>query len=185
MGSQANAYCPQTAGSMFQAKHSGAQWITLNEIHRIDERGLIASAGYWEYLETNRERLPPGVQEFIFCDWFHNPRDPRCPHDAWLQALTIRELSSGERSKNRLLEITGRFLGAYHDGFFEMIYLGVKSYAMNGAEVDANGVLRGHGDWLASEITVENGGVSHEILFSPSSRWIIRCEDIHYRWMPK
>lgn len=154
--------------------------------HRTDEMGIIVDgAAYRQFLDANRQSLPAGVREFVFCDWFHDWDDPRCPHDAWLESLTIKELPADARHEERSVEVTARFLGAYHDGFFEMIYLGVTSYSLDGGSACAGGTLHGHGDWLMDEIACEGNGVSHEILFSSSSRWIIRCADMRYKWLPK
>jgi hypothetical protein len=83
-------------------------------------------------------------------DWYKYPPDPRCPHDAWVESVTISEPSSGERQENRGLEIHIRLLGAYQDGTIEFTYRGVQNYSMQ-----AMRDVAGHGDWLEDEVDVK------------------------------
>src|SRR5688500_18016295 len=62
-------------------------------------------AAYQRRLQKIKKSLPPSAAEFALAEWHYDPSDPRCPHDAWLEHVTIREPSSGERSEIRGLEI--------------------------------------------------------------------------------
>jgi hypothetical protein len=96
--------------------------------------------------------------------------------------LTISELATGIGHQKRQLEIAVRLLGAYHDGYLEILYPEVRSYSMTGASAAADNA--GHGDWLIDEVRVsEQGLVLHEILFASGNRWLIEAKDIRIRWI--
>ena len=93
---------------------------------------------YERRLQKIKKRLPPSVQEYALADWHYNFSDHRCPHDAWLEYVTIRELTDGESRKIRSLEIEIRLLAAchdehveFHDGRIEFIYRDVESYCLD------------------------------------------------------
>lgn len=141
-------------------------------------------AAYAAYLETVRGRMPAAAYEFAAAPWHYDPAASECPHDAWVESLVISEPSSGERREVRGLEIRARLLGAYHDGYIGLEYQGVRGYALTrssraGRRPDAGG----HGDWLIDEVRVsEDGHVLHEVVFDLGGRWLIKCDDIIFRW---
>jgi hypothetical protein len=138
---------------------------------------------YLSYLQQVRTSLPEGTQSFALADWHYNLGHRRCPHDSWLEMVTLRELSQGTRMEIRELEITAKFLGAFHDGFFEITYRGVQSYSLVLPKERGRSAVVAHGDWIIDEILLtEEGGVSHEILFSESGVWKIVCRDLVYEW---
>ncbi len=134
---------------------------------------------YRAYLASIAAALPAAAREFALAPWHYDPRDPRCPHDAWVEAITISEPASGERHEQRGLEIRIRLLGAYHDGHIELRYVNVHGYAADAAQ----GLIGGHGDWLVDEIALEEGRVVHSIEFV-NGMLRIACEDIAYAWLP-
>ena len=139
---------------------------------------------YREYLVANRDRFPPSAYAFATAHWRLDPADHRCPHDSWVESLTLLEPSSGEHCENRGLEIRLRLLGAYHDGYLNLAYSGVLSYTLDTPSdftLPPFGV--GHGDWLVDEVRLsDRGHPLHEIEFSRGSRWVIECGDITYHW---
>ncbi|HSE25293.1 MAG TPA: hypothetical protein VLB68_26765 [Pyrinomonadaceae bacterium] len=143
-------------------------------------------AAYREYLESIREKLPASTYQFAIADWHYDPQSHECPHDAWVESLVISELFSGDRREKRRLEITVKLLGAYHDGYIDIVYQGVESYLLETpAGFEAPPLNVGHGDWLRDEIRYsERGFVVHEIEFSRGTNWLIECTDIIYRWTP-
>ncbi|HET7463563.1 MAG TPA: hypothetical protein VFJ82_20080 [Longimicrobium sp.] len=56
---------------------------------------------YMEYLAENRGRFPPGAYALATSTWYFGFNDPRGPHDAWLEEVTISEPATGERRENR------------------------------------------------------------------------------------
>ena len=137
---------------------------------------------YNDYLKSIQDRLPPAVYAFATALW-HYDDGARGLHDSWLKSLSISELSSGERSQNRAIEIRVRLLGAYHDRHIELIYEGVRNYSLETSpEFKSSRTYRsGHGDWLIDEIRLSESDLAlHEIEFSSGSRWIIECENIQY-----
>jgi hypothetical protein len=132
---------------------------------------------YEEYLASISDQLPQSAREFALAEWHHNYKDPRAPHDAWLESLVVYETASGTRNENRQSHIKLSLLGAYHDGHIEIEYLNVKRYSI-GCEFPA------HGDWDQDEIRLSDAGaVIHEIEIGGTS-WLIECEDIRYVWLP-
>ena len=143
-------------------------------------------AAYQQYLQSIKEELPASAYEFAVAEWHYDPQAPQCPHDAWLELLTISEPSTGARHERRSIEILMRLLGAYHDGHIEISYQGVQMYCMTTpAEFKAPPLGVGHGDWLTDEVRLSAAGmVIHEIEFSRGTRWLIESADIAYKWKP-
>lgn len=112
-------------------------------------------------------------------DWYKFPEDHRCPHDSWVEAITISEPSSGERHQNRGLEIHVRLLGAYHDGIIEFTYKGVQNYSIRGMRDVA-----GHGDWLEDEVDIRrHDTLLHKATLTNGS-FEIEAHEIEYKWTP-
>jgi hypothetical protein len=149
-----------------------------------DEEWQTASKAYRNYLESIKDRLPLAAYEFAAAPWHFNADSHRDLHDSWLEAVTIAEPSSGERSQHRSIDINIRLLGPYHDGHIEIAYTKVRSYSMvaalNGSEAG-----EGHGDWLYDEIRLSaRGYLLHEIEWSRGGDWLIEFKDFEYRWIP-
>jgi hypothetical protein len=62
----------------------------------VSER-LKQSMAYREYLQSVKERLPLAAFEFGTASWHYDHRDHRCPHDSWVDSLTIHEPATGGR----------------------------------------------------------------------------------------
>lgn len=121
------------------------------------------------------------IPSFATESWYTNPKDPRCPHDAWLEACEVHELAAGERSQVRSTAITLRLLGAYHDGYIIFRYTGVESFALT-----AEDSVRGVRDWLSDTFLATGSGlICHEITWSAASRWRIEAHEITYEWIAK
>jgi hypothetical protein len=154
----------------------------LGEQRRTDPLGCFAR--YREYLERHRARFPAAAYALATSDWYFDPGDHRCPHDAWLEAVQLVEPSSGERGEARSVSLTVRLLGAYHDGHIELSYPRVCSYRLDASELGG-----GHRDWLYDELRVDDAGrVEHEIEWAGAdhtARWTIVASDVQLRWMPR
>lgn len=136
---------------------------------------------YYTYLESIKDSIPKSAYLFATASWHYNHEDPRCPHDSWVETVTVRELSSGERQQIRSTQIFIRLLGAFHNGYIELTYEHVHSYSIN--QLFTNPPY-GHGDWLIDEVRLSQDGlVLHEIWFE-QGKWLIECRDIVYQWKP-
>jgi len=125
------------------------------------------------------------LPEFAVAAWYSDPKDHRCPHDAWLESLEFTEPAAGNRQEHRKTAITVRLLGAYHDVHIIFRYSGVSSYHLS-SESCGSGV----GDWLRDELSVASSGLlRHSITWcvgpSQEAHWLIEAEDISYEWMPQ
>jgi len=119
-------------------------------------------------------------------EWYYDPSDHRCPHDAWLEELRIRETGSGARQSKRSADIAVRLLGAHHDGHIELRYRDVRRYdcRLN----HPNAVHVAHADWRYDEFRLsEAGRLIHEIEWwhmGETGRWIIEAADVTFSWIP-
>jgi len=139
---------------------------------------------YRAFLAEHADRLPPGVATFALHDWYYNPQEHRCPHDSWLEELSIIEPWAGNRNEQRSVEVRLRLLGAYHDGHIFFRYLDVRSYSLETpANFEPSPLHEGHGDFLVDEIRpLPDGSVEHAIKFSTGSRFRIECSNIEFEF---
>jgi hypothetical protein len=153
---------------------------------REPETVVSAFERYREYLNAHARDFPAGALHLASSDWYFNPKDHRCPHDAWLEGITISEPATGDRNEQRITAIRVRLLGAYHDGFIELFYPRVLRYTLS-----SSSSLRGIGDWRYDEFRVApSGHLVHEIEWAgfpreEGSRWIIEASDVEYQWTVK
>jgi hypothetical protein len=144
---------------------------------------LSAFRRYQEYLCAHRREFPPGAYSLATAEWYYDPNDHHCPHDGWLDRVTISEATTPLTT--RAITIRTRLLSAYQDGYIEFFYPHVFTYSL-----DSSSCSSGLGDWLYDEFRLSpQGNVIHEIEWAglPSgkgSRWIIESSDIEFRWTP-
>ncbi len=119
------------------------------------------------------------MRECISSDWYTFPGDHRCPHDAWVEAITVSEPFFGERKAQRSLEIHVRLLGSYHDGVIEFTYRGVQRYVIRAGHDAA-----GHGDWLEDKVDIgEQNTLRHSVRLTNGS-FEIQANEAVYKWTP-
>ena len=153
---------------------------------RDPETVVSAFGRYRDYLSAHAPGFPSGALALATSDWYFDPSDHRCPHDGWLEGITISEPAIGERGEERSTAIRVRLLGAYHDGFIELFYPSVLRYSLI-----ASSSLRGIGDWRYDEFRVAPAGhLIHEIEWAgfpreEGSRWVIEASDVGFQWIPK
>lgn len=151
---------------------------------RRDERGYHLD-DYLAYLHGHAKEFPTGARDFALAAWHYDLSDRQCPHDSWLECVTVREISTGKRDEIRSTELTARFLSAYHDAHFDLVYDGVSTYALELAEANIDNGVHGHGDWLIDELTLSaSKAVIHDIHFS-RARWTVHCADLRYSSTPR
>jgi len=116
------------------------------------------------------------LRECFLSGWYALPEDHRCPHDAWVEAVTISETASGDRNEKRELEIQVRLLGAYQDGTIEFAYKRVTNYSFQASKASS-----GHGDWLRDEVEERDGSILHTVLLA-NGKIQIEAREIEYKW---
>ena len=142
---------------------------------------------YEQRLRRIKKRLPASVQEYALADWHYNFADHRCPHDAWLEHIIVRELATGERSEIRSLEIEIKLLGAYHDGHIVFQYQDVESYSLDQPHRIGKWQTnqKGHKDWMVDEVNLSSHGyVLHEIEWLDHGHWLIESKSFEFQWLP-
>ena len=155
--------------------------FVLSENRKQPEEVVHAFRRYSQYLASVKPRLPSSAYELATSGWYFDPRDHRCPHDAWLESLTIREDLCDSIHLPRCVEVAIRLLGAYHDGYIELHYPDVRAYSFGGKPATGG---KGHGDWLYDEFRLsENGLLLHEIEWEVG-RWEIEATDVVFGWAP-
>jgi hypothetical protein len=139
---------------------------------------------YRDYLESKKHIFPSSAYALATSEWWHNFKDHHCPHDGWLETCELRELAEGERGEVRSLTLKLRLLAGFHDGYIELRYPRVFSYALNVEKGE-----QGHRDWRYDELRVsDNGRVIHEIEWCggrDTGKWTIEASDVEYLWIPK
>jgi hypothetical protein len=140
---------------------------------------------YQEYLQGIQGRLPEAARKFTLSDWHYDPQDHRCPHDARLESVAIREPAEGERQQDRKIDIQIVLLGAYHDGKIEIHYPDVASYYIaRGFDSSNRGKQIGHGDWLTDEVRLSDTGLVIDEIEFEEGIWVIEAGNIEYTWKP-
>lgn len=144
---------------------------------------LAAFSNYRKYVEGLRDRFPRGAYALAVSDWYFDFTNHRCPHDAWLEEVSIIEDSKGDRSEIRTSSIRIRLLAAYRDGFIEFRYPKVVRCDLRGHRIE-----NGHRDWRYDEFRLsESGHLLHEIEWDglgETGRWLIEADDVEYKWLP-
>ena len=139
---------------------------------------------YKKYLHKVKDIFPPSAYELATSEWYFDPNDHKCPHDAWLEEINIFEPSQGERNEVRKVSIKIKLFGAYQNGFIEFYYSQVFSYRLTSLQIDT-----GHHDWRYDEFRLsENGRLLHEIEWSSLAGkdcWLIEADDVHFKWTNK
>ena len=141
-----------------------------------------AYQNYQRYLRANEQVFPQSAYALATAEWYQNPRDHRCPHDAWLDHICISENADGD--DKRRTTIRTLLVAPYHDGCIELVYPTVYRYRLDGIQC-----LGGLGDWEYDEFTLANDGhVIHEIEWAEAAgeraRWIIEASDVEFKWIP-
>src|SRR4051794_19689785 len=90
--------------------------------------GAWQVGAYIEYLESIRDGLPAGVQEFAFEPGHYELNHRRATHDCRFDALTISEKQVGDTLERSYVTISARFLGSYRDSYLELEYHDVWDY---------------------------------------------------------
>jgi hypothetical protein len=137
---------------------------------------------YRDYLASLRDSFPRSAYALATSDWYFNFRDHRCPHDGWLESLSLTETASGARREIRTLSMRVRLLGAYQDGHIELLYPQVFAYRLD--VIDGR---RGHRDWRYDELREKDGHVIHEIEWCGkvgTGSWLIEASDVEFQWLP-
>lgn len=150
------------------------------------EEVMTREGAYRRYLQEHRGMFRSSAYEFATAEWHYDPTDHRCPHDAWVEEVSIVESGTGARGAVRNVEIRVQLLGAYHDGTILLNYRGVCAYSLSAPILPPSGrTAVGHGDWLIDEFVVEpDGRIRHDVVFSGGGRWSIELADVEYTWAP-
>ncbi len=149
------------------------------------ERASEHWAAYQTYLAQRKDTFPPGAYALAAgSEWYFDPTDHRCPHDAWLHSAALEESAGGSRGEIRSLTLRVTLLGAYHDLWIDLVYPRVARYIF-----DMGDSTNGHRDWRYDEFRLSDAGrLVHEIEWwsmTETGRWIIEADDIQLTTRPR
>ena len=119
---------------------------------------------YIKYLEKNQSRIPKNVYDFATDAKHYDLASHDSLHDAWVKQIRINEISEGDRSEIRSIQMEIELVGPYHDRLITLSYSGV--IKMN---IMSTGDLRyGWGDLLSHKFfyNEHSNCMSHELLLS-------------------
>ncbi|MGJ7564612.1 hypothetical protein ACSFBM_12215 [Variovorax sp. GB1R11] len=138
------------------------------------------SSAYPAYVQQVRSVVPRDALEFMSAAWHYDHRDERCPHDARLEQLLVREFEDGDFRAN---DIEIHLAGAYGKRI-TLHYSDVQSYAVEKTKSEWPAADCSHGDWLIDEVLLlEDGFLGHEIVFT-NSVIKIKHKDVKYAVAP-
>lgn len=152
-------------------------YLTDKDPDQPDEEHIRELRDYLAYLDSIADVLPPGARDYAMAPWHYVPADPRCPHGARIETLTIAKATDAETHE---LEIDLRLRAARQRGDIELHYDGVRRYSMDGAQSRTGD----NGDWLVDEIALTpDGTVAHTIELT-NGMIRIECRELRYTWLP-
>jgi hypothetical protein len=129
--------------------------------------GSVTWDRYFEYLRQAERQFPEALHRYAL-DWDHYSLDgANSLHDAWLVGI--------QWSYRGLQQVTLEFLGARHDRRHVLRYDGVKFYSLD-LTVEYQ---HGDRDVMAHEFRIEQGGITHEVLFANNKRILVTADAIH------
>jgi hypothetical protein len=117
-------------------------------------------------------------------NWYVDPRDPRCPHDAWLGRFEF-DIVGREPDESRCPRVIRiKLLGAYHNGTITFTYRGVRAYSVALSDPQGADRMPRRRDWLNDAVEVLEGGfIRHQIEWE-SQNWVIESLQAEYEWSP-
>jgi len=117
------------------------------------------SSEYPSYVNSVRETLPEDALQFMIADWHYDHRDPKCPHDARVDYMTVKEIDGCV-----IIEI---LLNGAYEGKLRLNYSDVQYYTLEKQKSDCPVEMESHGDWMIDEMLIEDDAfLTHEIIFS-------------------
>lgn len=157
------------------------KYISFNENSGWDHRP------YWVYLDSIRSKMPETLYRFAANPKHHDLSSHVSLHDAWLEQLSIREISETNDRSKRLLLISTSYLGPFHDVRIHIDYRRVSGYELRNP-LDLGGShfpQTSHGDLAVHEVRlVGENSFEHEIVFSRGSVFVIQFEEFEHRIEP-
>ena len=142
-------------------------------------------ARYEEELAPIAAKLPANARKYALAGWHCDITDHRCIHDAFVEAISIVEAGTHQRTEKRALGIVIRLLGAQQDRHLLLKFPGVRRYVIEHASADSKGSEnRGHGDVLDDCIQLTQDGHVLYSLRMEFGRVEIEAKDIEFSQQP-
>lgn len=117
--------------------------------------------------------------ELLRQDWYSDHKDPRCPHDAWIENIILRE-AVGLHVQDRTICIEIHAINAYHTGKIIFKYQNVRSYTLTLLSSSDEGNM-GHRDLLDDSFEIKREGLSrHQMMFSGGAVVVILFEKFSF-----
>lgn len=143
---------------------------------------VAAYRRYQEYLRDNAKDFPEGAYALATAEWYQNPSDHRCPHDATLDYFVLS--TAVDYDKRSVRTMRTRLIAAYRDAFIEITYPEVFSYSFENRSCAGKQT-----EWLYDEFRLTSSShIIHEIEWTSGpgiqERWIIEASDVRFSWHP-
>ena len=126
---------------------------------------------YRSYLDSVKDRLPPGLFDVFSSYWYYNAANHRCPHDSWLISVSVAE--TDDRRRDMVVEV----LAAYHEFRIRYSYAGVSSYAISSEFGPRH-------EWDRDELQITDDGIKHVIRWATDEYWKIECARMSVDFIP-
>lgn len=140
-----------------------------------------------DWARSIQEHLPAGVRAIALNEEHWNPNCEACLDDAWVQELSVREVSINPQDvseQNRYIQIVVWLMSWSHKSIQRLAYEGVSQYSFGLKRLSDSGNLA-HGDWLDDHFDVDDdGAIIHRIRFSSGAKWEIYCRDMTFSQIP-
>ena len=144
-------------------------------LHKSMDEAKQVDKAYDAHLKAIATKLPDITRAFVMAPWYQDWNHHDCPHDSWFLDLSLK--ACVENDEDRTVDLTIKLLGAYNDRILTLNYHNV---TLCDFEIQKQG-RHNTGDWLFDEFDVlENGFVSHEILWQFGKPWKIISESVEF-----
>ncbi|AHK18883.1 hypothetical protein KD5_03270 [Yersinia pseudotuberculosis] len=134
------------------------------------------SSAYPDYVNSIKTHVPKNALQFMEASWHYDHRDPKCPHDAKIESLCIRERNFADF---RVTDIDILLLGAYGNRM-SLFYSEVYSYNIDKKKCEWPTDDYSHGDWLVDEISLSDDGLLIHKIILTDAVISIKSKDVKY-----
>lgn len=134
------------------------KFFTKKVLFRAKEGDYMSAyKAYVNCLLEHKEQIPLNIVELATSDWYFNAADKRCFKDSWVVAVELTNNYKPQRKGREKAKLSLTLLGAYHDLYIKLDYLGVKNVKIDSyfRNLSKN---REYDSWRIDEFSVNKDG---------------------------